>query len=602
MVKQISIPDLPETKRKVYSCLAGIDLSSLPSLVSSNRSPDALNVWKNYASTAGKAIETRPGYKVVANLTDKIYGIHGFKKKIYVHYGTKLALLTSSGISSEYTTLLSANNSASFEFDDYLYILDGTYYWRFDGENIEKIDEGIAYIPTTRIGADPNGGNGTVYQGINMLSPYRKNTFVGNGTDTTFYLDDTGFESATATVDGVSASVMIDSSQGTVSFETAPSGPANDGEANVEITYKMPSCNADIIAKCNIAVIFDQRVFVSGNDDKNGYMWHSELSDPTYFADDNYYHDGNDDCPITGLCVGNNMLLVVKGTYGSGEKVFYHTPTLDYEYGKVYPYSSAGINVGGYKACVFKDETVYLSNQGLESISLSSTQYANARLYHKSSLIDQKFTYDISSFSDMCVWKGYLCILCADKMYLADSRQKHTDFGTLEYEWYLWDNLKVDTDNADRLFVCEDDLYFATKDNICIFEGTNDNGKVINSYWTTPRDTFGYPAYLKTVNKKGGVCIVKPIPNSTFKISCNTSRETNSFLAEFNTSGFTFENFTFNDFSFATNNTDMRFFKVKKKKINWFTLKFYSDEKDKPFGLYEAVIEYIVTKFAKESN
>lgn len=602
MVKQLSIPDLPDTNRKSYSNLAGVDFSQLSSLVAAYRSPDALNVWKDYASTAGKAIETRPGYQLIASVTEQIYGMHKFKNHIYVHYGGKLALLSSSGISTQYTNELNENESTSFEFDDYLYLLDGENYWRFDGTNIVKVDETIAYIPTTRITADPNGGNGELYQGINMLSPYRKNTFVGNGQDKTFYLDDVGFISASAKVGGVSTTITTNSSSGTVSFSTAPASPANDGEANVEITYKMPSCQKNLIAKCLIASVFDQRIFLSGNDDKNGYIWHSELNDPTYFAEDSFYHDGNDDCPVTGLLVGNNMLLVIKGTNGGGDKVFYHTPTLDYEYGKVYPYTSAGINEGGYKACVFKDESVYLSKQGLESISLSATQYANARLYHKSSLVDQKLTSDISSFSDMNVWRGYLCILCKSKMYLADSRQKHTEFGTLEYEWYLWDNLKVGNEEAERLFVSDNDLYFATKKNICRFEGTNDNGELINSYWCTPRDTFGYPAYLKTVNKKGGVCIVKPIPNSIFKIACNTSRESNAMLNAFITDGFTFENFTFNNFSFNTSNTDMHFFKVKKKKINWFSLKFYSDELNKPFGLYEASIEYIITKFAKENN
>lgn len=600
MVRSMSIPELPESRVRVYSNLAGIDLSSLPALVSPSRSPDALNVWKDYASTAGKAIETRPGYRLIVTTNADINGVHIFKNQKYVHYGTNFALWNENSLVNISTNLNNAT-STSFEFDGYLYILDGSNYWRFNGTTIEAIDGTNAYIPTTRIGADPNGGKGTVFQGVNLLSPYRKNTFVGDGTSKVYYLDSVGFVSATAKVNGVNTSVSLDSVNGTVTFSTAPPIPANDGESNVEITYKMGSSQSSIITNCTIAELFDQRVFVSGNSNKNGYMYHSELNDPTYFAEDNYYHDGNDDCPIIGLCVGNNMLLVVKGVYGSGEKVFYHTPTLDYEYGKVYPYSSTGINVGGYKACVFKDETVYLTEQGLESISLSSSQYANARLYHKSSLIDQKFTYQIDSSCDMAVWRGYLCVLCGNQMFLADSRQKHTDFGVLEYEWYLWDNLKVGTNEAKRLFVDDNDLYFITDREICRFEGTNDNGAVINSYWTTPRDMFGYPAYLKTVNKRGGVCIVKPIQNSILKIGCNTSRETDVELAKFVTTGFSFNDVDFLNFSFNTENTDTHFFRVKKKKINWFSLKFYSDELNKPFGLYETSIEYVITKFAKEN-
>jgi hypothetical protein len=66
------------------------------------------------------------------------------------------------------------------------------------------------------------------------------------------------------------------------------------------------------------------------------------------------------------------------------------------------------------------------------------------------------------------------------------------------------------------------------------------------------------------------------------------------------TTGFDFNEIDFANFTFATELTDLHFFRVKKKKISWFMLKFYSDELDAPFGLYEATLEYIVTKYAKE--
>jgi hypothetical protein len=327
-------------------------------------------------------------------------------------------------------------------------------------------------------------------------------------------------------------------------------------------------------------------------------MWHSALNDPTYVPDTNYYNDGNDSNPIIGLLAGNNALAVIKGTNGTGQKVFIHTPTLDYEFGKVYPYTETGITEGGYKAAAFKDEMIYLTDNGIESFV--TTGKNTASLYHKSTLVDKKLANDTITNADMHEWRGYMCILIGDHMYLADSRQITSDFGTYEYEWYLWDNLISNEETAKKLFVYNDELFYYTTHNIVKYEGTNDDGEAINSYWTTPKDIFGFSAYLKTVTKKGGSCFVKPIPNSKLKIACITSRQSDAPLAEYTTSGFDFDEINFADFAFNTELTDLHFFRVKKKKISWFMLKFYTDELDTPFGLYEATLEYVVTKYAKE--
>ena len=609
-MKTMAIPDVPTPQKRVYSALRGVDLVSIPAQMSLSRSPDAMNVWKDYSDTAGRAIETRLGFKTKGTFNDTIYGIHRFGDAVYIHCGSRLILWSSSepdvvpATETVFATQLNTAESISVEFNGYLYILDGHSLWRFDGNTCVQLSDTSldVYIPTTRINADPNGGNGEEYQEVNMLSAFRINTFCGDGTSTVFYLDDTDIDTQfpIVTVNGNSVSVAeCDYTNGTVTLTNAPPAPATLGEANVSIRYrKRIVANRSLIRECTNMVVFDQRIFFTGNPSKKGFMWHSALNDPTYIPDTNYYHDGNDDTPIIGLLAGNNSLVVIKGIGGSGQKVFIHTPTLDYTYGKVYPYTSTGITVGGYVASLFKDEMLYLTDGGVESFTSSARSTAN--LYHKSTLVDKKLANDDIRNADMKEWRGYMCILIGDTMYLADSRQTTNDFGTYEYEWYLWDSLKVGSEQGKKLFVYNDALYFYTEHNICKFEGTNDNGNAIYSYWTTPKDIFGYSAYLKTVNKKGGSCFIKPVPNSKLKIACITTRQTDAPIAEYITSGFSFSNISFNNFSFATEATDLHFFRVKKKKISWFMLKFYSDELDTPFGLYEATLEYVVTKYAKE--
>ncbi len=46
--------------KRIYTDFRGVDFLNEESLVSINRSPDALNVWKNYNDTEGTCIETRP--------------------------------------------------------------------------------------------------------------------------------------------------------------------------------------------------------------------------------------------------------------------------------------------------------------------------------------------------------------------------------------------------------------------------------------------------------------------------------------------------------------------------------------------------------------
>lgn len=602
----MSIPNMPTPNTRIYAKLAGVDFASLPSKVDNTRSPDALNVYKDYTSTAGQAIQTRPGFVKRGSVDETIYGIHRLQDTVLIHHGTSLSLWANfpSSFTDENLTQLYSNMnqaySTSFVFDGKLYILDGNNYLVYDSNSVNEV---VGYVPTTRINSDPDGGNGEVYQSVNLLSSYRINTFVGDGESTVFYLDDIGIdnEQPVVKVYGVIAEVQSYSiSEGTVTLSAAPSKPLTAGEANVEITYKKSiSGNADKIKKCTLARVFDGRVFVSGNDDYKGYIHHSELENPAYYSDYSYYDDGNDGIAVKALASSSGNLVVIKDCNGmQNSKIFYHSPSIDYEYGKVYPCTQTEINLGTTsKAINYNDEICYLSPYGLKSVTFGTT---NTSIYHKSSFVDRYLTNepDIEN-ADICLWRGYLCILINGKIYLADSRQIHKTFQHYEYEWYLWDNIRLDNENGFLLFVFDDTLYFATKYSIAEFTGTNDNGYAINSYWTTPQDVFSAPAYLKTTGKRGAMAWVKAIPNSIVKISSTTDKESNSLLHEQRTEGFSFNNLDFKNLIFSTGEKSQVFFKAKKKKILYFSLKFYSDEINKPFGLYEAVIEYTVTKYAK---
>ena len=77
-----------DTIKRAYTNFKGVDFANDASLVDLSRSPDALNIWKNYADTQGSCIETRPGYIKIGNFGDNINGIYFYNNQAFIHSGT----------------------------------------------------------------------------------------------------------------------------------------------------------------------------------------------------------------------------------------------------------------------------------------------------------------------------------------------------------------------------------------------------------------------------------------------------------------------------------------------------------------------------------
>ena len=489
-----------------------------------------------------------------------------------------------------------------------LYINDGKTYLVYDGKIVKCVTEDEPFIPTTTISRKAgNIGGGETLQNVNVLTGKRKNTFLGDGTSTIFYLDAQVLDSTKveAIVNDVEmkedTDFTVDRIKGIVTFKETPSKPALSGYDNVVIIFsKTIEGYADRINKCNKAILFDNRIFYTGNPDYPNAIFHCELNNPQYISDLNYYEDGSDNSKITSMVVGNNVLWVFKNLDQNNANVFYHTPALDEEKGRYYPSSQGNVGLG----CVstsgnFGDDIVYLSRYGLEGIT---TDNLNSKqiIAHRSSLVDSKMInendYENATFVE---YKGYLLILVNGKIFLADSRQKYNYLNSFEYEWFYWD---ISNSKPNILKEYEDNLYIGAQDgSIFILEGTNDSANTINSYWTTPMDNFGYNNQLKTTNKRGGIAKVKTIPNGVIKVARKTDKADGyKYITEKSATGFSFLNLDFNNFSFITSNKSYLVYKIKEKKINEISLKFYSDEKDRPFGLYSSIIEAFVGGYVKK--
>lgn len=586
--------------RRQYIDLAGIDLRNDESLVNLNRSPDALNVYKDY-STEGNCIQTRPGFSEIGQFDGNINGLYFYNSKALVHSGTKLYLWNNFPSIPEEQVILFDNmndeRSCFFIFADKVYINDGLNYLVYDGR-LSKVSDN-AFIPTTSINRSPLGG-GVVFQDVNLLQAKRINTFVADGSSKDFYLDTTEIDS----VDEVFVNDVLTTDYSTslllgkISFNNAPSKPSLDGVDNVKVVFSKSSVGfIDRISKCSVSQVFDNRVFFTGNDSFRNVIFHSELNNPSYVSDLSYYQDGTSESRIKGMTVGNNILWVFKESNQENATVFYHIPTTSSDYGRIYPSKQGNVSTGCYSSCInFNDDIVFLSKYGLEGISGDIAQ--EQLLSHRSSLVDNLLT-GVTNFNNaqMVEWKGYLLILVDKYVFLADSRQKYQGINGIEYEWYLWD---VEYSNPNVIKEYNGELYIGSKDgSIYVFGGTNDDGMPIYSYWTTPMDSFGYSNTLKTTNKRGGVARIKTIPNGKIKIAERTNKRDERFITSKSSTGFDYANVNYENFAYTTKNDNYIVYKIKEKKFITLSLKFYSDELDKPFGLHSAILEVFLGGYVK---
>lgn len=589
---------------RTYTDFRGIDLLNPANSIDLRRSPDLKNVWKSYDKTESNMVETRPGFRKLINLGDgKTYSLYVYSRDTaLVHIGKKLIKwvgFPAEDISHEVIfENMNEKESVLFWFKDYVYIIDGVNYLRFDGQNVIDVRT-IAYIPTTTISRAPSGG-GDKLDDVNLLQPKRINEFVGDGTSVEYYLDSTNIDSVEEIFvnDEKVTEYEVNLILGKITFNVAPPKPVNTGESNVKIKFsKQITDYAERILNCTITTLFDNRVFFSGNTDFANAVFHCSLENPTYISDLDYYECGSQKNPIKDLVVGNNVLWVLKQANENKDTIFYLDKQMDVDYGKVYPTNQGNISVGcNSKAFNFKDNIVFLSREGLEGIN-GNIEYEQS-VEHRSSMVDSKMinmsNYD---FARMTEYRGYLMIFIDNTIFLADSRQLFKSTTGTEYEWYLWE-LPV---NVSVLRKYGDDLYFADdKGNIYVFDGTNDDGETIVSYWTTPRDVFGQMNHLKRTNKRGAMLKVKNIPNSKIKVAVKTNK-TNEYelIKEASSSGFDFENIDFENFSFETGDNSYIVFKCKEKKFIDLSLKVFSDELDRPFGLIGITLEAFLGGYVK---
>ena len=573
-----------------YSNFRGVDFTNDNAALT--RSPDALNMWRNYKDD--DCVQTRPGMKLLNEFGNDILGLFFLEKEgvqhALVHVGTKLLKWvnypSSPANTIELYTGMNIKESSGFISEDTLFIIDGINYLEFDGTEVTDV---VGTIPITSYIKNPDGSTSIdedtdtdlVYQGVNLLTPLRKNIFRADGTSVDYYLDAQELDAAatylmTATINGVNKieklDFNVDREKGIVTFNEAP-----EKDAEVYITYSKTGAGyRDMILNCTMITEFDNRIFYSGNPDYPNTVFHSEIYDPRYIRDQAYYQCGIDKAPITGIIPGNGVLWVMSDIKQNEASIHYLTPQVSSMFVKEYQISTGSIALGCVsKAINFKDDIVFFSKNGLEGVS-SASMYSEQILGHRSTVVDAKMLNETNYEKvKLAEYENYLMCLIDSHIYLADgNKQLQSNTGAIEYEWFYWEmpnQITFIKEYAGKLFLGN------AEGQLFVLEGTKDVDTAIECYWTTAKDNFGYMGYTKTTNKRGNVAMFKPMGNDEIKIATIVDGVEKEKAIISDAKGYAP-------------------FRIKDKKFAQLQIKFSSN---KPFGLFSCTTQGFVAGYIK---
>lgn len=562
-----------------YNNFRGVDFTD--ENVNESRSPDALNMWKDYKSL-GKRIETRPDVELQLTMSNTIFGLFFYAINNVTHWmiHSGVNLYDYNPVSKELKIIketgMNPSKSSAFIYNNIFFILDGINYLEYDGVTIKSVE---GTIPTIAI-HNMNKGETKQIQEANLLTDYCYEEYLPNGETKEFTLSQKEVSDVKVySIKGLSETeitegITIDKINGVVTFDEAPEKSA--ASASIKIKYAKESDGENIIRKCKLACLFDNRVFFSGNQDYPNMLVWCGLNEPRYIGVTSYAPQGSGISQIKALVPGNNALWVFKEPDHENTTIFYNVPTEVYDNKledtvKTYASSHSSISTGCKATGInFNDDIVFFSDRGMEGISGDIT--TEQVLGHRSTLVDRKLLNE-ANYNDMVLaeWEGYLLVIIDNIVYLADSNQKVTNNDHFEYEWFYWEldhNIKTASVNDNILYLCSDAGVIYTLTN-------NDKDREITSYWTTKSDDCNYPQMLKTTNKRG---FKSDVSGDEITISVRTDNN------DFETLG-TYKNVK--GYIVA---------KLKRKKWNKIQLKFGSY---KPFGIYGITIETYIGSYVK---
>lgn len=526
---KMNIPNAPKSYTTQYKNLKGVDFSCDQTEVDARRTPTGANM---ISDEGGNPIK-RLGWRKIANVNcGRIMEIIFHEDNESEYAPLKTYVIGETGIyavvngGSQVITMLSMNITSSSHFlfngEVYAFIgttsLTGNKLYKLKGVTASPVDD-EAYIPEVTISKNPNGTGGVSLESVNILTQKRKFAFLGNDTDTEYYLypqsvrDDlrykyivfdsikvevrttSGWQDFTSYVRPDSQVVQglnaLGKEENFVVCEAkitlnVPQAPLTAGQDNVRIIFepfdmtekdgikqgqykesKIDLLNTTCCDTYGYGAI--DRVFVVGGNNKNR-VYYSAVNKPLYYPDNNYIVVGHDSNGIIGMQKVSSYLAVIKEDSQTEATVFLISGSQygDNTYFQVTPTSA---NAGGIATKSFStliDEPLFLTRDGIYAIA---SYYVTTEkvLRNRSYFVDKKLTKE-PNLDKACaiVWRRYYILCVNDNCYILDGRNKANDYRNNSdylYEAYYWENVP-----AKVFCVYNNELYFGDADgHLCKF-------------------------------------------------------------------------------------------------------------------------------------
>lgn len=521
----MNVPSSPSLYSTYYKNLKGVDYSCDLTEVSRKRTPTGLNM---ISDNGGNPVK-RLGWRVEASINcGKIHEIifhednkseYDPLKKYIIGSNGVYAVVTKGGTQSIVAMLPKAITSAKyFLFNSEVYAFVNGALYKFEGVTATSIDDDV-YVPEVTISKNPDGSGGESLYSINLLTPNRKFSFLGNSTDKTYYLypenvraDDrykyivtpsvkveilTNGEWVETTEYSLPPNKVVtgkDVYGNTTNFNvceayitfTKVHAPETPGADNVRITFAPFDNTADGNTKAGqykedrIDLLNSQacmtygysavdRVFTVGGIHRNR-VYYSEVNNPTYFPDNNYIVVGHDSNGVVGLHRVSGYLAAIKEDSAIEGTVFLINGAYlnDDMYFKVTATSAGTGAIAPKSFATLVDEPLFLSRSGVYAIANYYTTTEKV-LRNRSYYLDRKLVSEPNlETACACVWNRYYILCVNEHCYILDGRNKSADkYNNTDYlyEAYYWENVP-----AVVFYVYEGELFFGTSDGrLCKF-------------------------------------------------------------------------------------------------------------------------------------
>lgn len=541
---KLSVPSQPTYKYTYYEGLKGADFSRDRTEVNRRRSPDMLNL---ISDNGGNPIKRRGWRKMVS-----VSGA-GKIEKILLHKesnGIVKYLIAAKGIYAVYeengtetSKQLVAYDALEcadlFMYDDVVYSFANGNLYRFKNlasENLLNSEK--VKIPEVSISRNPDGTGGATLEGINLLTPKRTYSFLGDDTSKEYSLVPEKLKTSDFYKYIVADSIKVEVMNSDGAFETkvkdtdytigetttlkgknvlgqvvdfvvcAPKITFKEvhdavitGQDNVKITFENFDATEDHKEKINDVetVIYKgqykearedllktsitkaygysttDRIFAVGGVNKNR-VYYTGIDEPTYWPDNNYFVAGQDGNDIVGLHTYSSYLAVIKGDTNTETTVYlaYGQTLASETYFAVKPTMGGAGGIAPKTFATLGDDPLFLTRDGIFAITNVFATTDNV-LRNRSYYIDKKLIEE-ENLEQACaiVWRRYYILCVNSHCYVLDGRQKSTDNNNTTN--YSYECYYWENVPATCFSVYENELWFGTGDgNLCKFNTDVDN-------------------------------------------------------------------------------------------------------------------------------